>query len=358
MKKDRTPHQALPLFVAALLLTLFALSSCALGGLTDGWADGGEHTVNNSPTAESTSSATTTAATTTAAPVTTGASALYFNPLTGLPSDSATATGRPIALCVRRASRTTISGADIVIEGPTEASATRLMLLGTAHTSPLKKAELASVRPHLAMLANDFFAVSLFCGTNDSGLPSTDFLFDTADASSLQMSDEITPAELLRSLGIGTEIAGRIALPYQLAPVGESLVPEGTPSTYVSVPFSDTAATSFTYDTLTRCYTMRTSSALTDSEGALPAFANLLVLMHDATHHITKDGSELVIDTASGGTGYLVTAGRSIQILWQRDPATANLRITDKDGHEITLNRGKTYVAMTTYEHRERLILN
>ena len=162
----------------------------------------------------------------------------------------------------------------------------------------------------------------------------------------------------MRTLGIQTEVAGRIALPYAMAAVGETALPQGTPTTYVSVPFSDTASTSFTYDAMTRCYTMRTSSALSDTAGNLPVFANLLVLFHESTHHVTKDGSELVLDTANGGSGYLVTAGRTVHILWQRDTATSQLRITDADGAEITLNRGKTYVAMTTYEHRERMVLN
>ena len=164
--------------------------------------------------------------------------------------------------------------------------------------------------------------------------------------------------DLLTEKGIQTGIAGSIALPYRFTAIGESTVPTAAPSTYASVNFSEAAATSFTYDHLTRCYTMRSCKAMEADTAPLPSFANLLILFHDATERVTKDGCELSLDTNSGGSGYYISAGNMMPILWRRDPETSSLILTDSDGERLTVNRGKTYVGMTSFAFKDRMILN
>ena len=376
MKKIPTHHPLLFFCVLSLFLLLLFLSSCGLGSLSDAYSETegadtvlatvGDTTGTPLPpsssviTPDTTATAPTTSAATALPPVTTGgAPALYFNPLSGLPCEGKASTARPLAFCIKEAAGSIISTADIVIEAPTEAQSTRLMLLGTSHGYTLPALTISSVRPYIATLANDFFAVSIYRATTDRDRESAEFLYDTVDISGQEKPpDETALREILKEKQIQTEIAGSIALPYRLSAVGEGVVPSEAPSTYVAVSFSETATTTFTYDPLTRCYTMRSCKAMTADSTGLPSFANLLILFHDSTERVTKDGSELILDTDSGGNGYYVSAGQMMRIFWQRDAETSSLILTDAEGVPLTVNRGKTYVAMTSFAYRESAILN
>ncbi len=370
MKKtpERKTLYSLIFFLSLSVLTVVLLASCEPTSLSGGWQDAGlikpEDSVTTAPpssTGESplaTLPTTTSAQVTTAPPVTTASPALYYSPLSGLPCGGKEALARPLSFCVTKAGAGAISMSDIVIEAATEGSATRLSLIGTAHTESFNALEISSTRPYLATLTNDFFAISIFRGTTDNPFSATDFLFDTVDLSEEVCSTSEALLQRIEKAGYQTAIADSIALPYRLSPLLEEVKPSSMRSSYISVPFGGDAATTFTYDAIRGAYTMRTGSALADDGGNLPIFTNLIILFHDATKRVTKDGIELSLDTSLGGSGYYLTAGGAVPIFWRRDPVTSSLRLTDEDGTLLSVNRGKTYLAMTTYEHRDALIMN
>ncbi|MBQ2719305.1 MAG: DUF3048 C-terminal domain-containing protein [Clostridia bacterium] len=368
----KTVFVSLFLFVIAVLMV-----SCEAQSLVGNWRGDGADTVYHSlpvTTAEvttatttappvTTSVATTTVPTTTAPPVTTAPlppPTPYYNPLTGLPCSASEAAARPLAFCVKEATGGVIGRADLVIEAPTEASATRLALLKAGGAALWGEVTVASTRPYLAALSHDFFAISVYRGTSDLDRESASFLYNTVDVSETPVKEKDPEALMaaIKAASYQTTVAGSILLPYTLSDIGAGVPPQEGSSTYVSVAFSQGATTSFTYDTLAGCYTMRSSSALSSAEGGLPTFTNLVILFHDATRRISKDGVELTLDTNLGGTGYYVASGGHQRILWRRDPVTSRLYITDTDGVPLVLARGKTYVGMTTFEYREALILN
>ena len=371
MKKPSTHTHSFLLFFALAAISVVLLVSCELGSLVQSPADTKVTDTVYKPI-EDTTTAITTAADGTAPPVITTQSPLttapavattappaHYHPLTGLLCPSEAATARPIAFCVKEATSAEISAADLVIEAPTEGSTTRLSLIGTGHTALVRSITPASTRPYLAAMTHDFFGISVYRGTSDNGYESTELLYDTLDLSVKDV--EATEAALLAALkqaGYQMETVGSIALPYRLPPLTESITPKGNGASYASVTFGSGAVSTFTFDAARNTYTMRSSAALEPDGGALPVFSNLLILFHDATRRITKDGVELTLDTELGGYGYYLSAGHAMPILWRRDPATSSLRITDGDGALLTVNRGKTYIGMTTYEHREDLILN
>ena len=349
------------------LLILCTLASCELQSLTPPQeTTEGANTVyqpieitttgtgTTTPTVTTTIQLTTTPppATTTAMPI------LYFNPLTGLPCEGVVSSRRPIALSVKEAGGSQIGVADIVIEAPTEATPTRLTLVGTDVGTILPSLELASTRNYLAALANDLFAISVYNGTSDQGKESTSFLYDTLDKKSTPFENtEDALMHAISEAGYQKTIAGSIALPYTIAGIGETVKPQKLLSTYISVPFSDAVSTTFTYDAVSKSYTMRTCTALTQ-DGALPTFANIIVLFHDATLRVTKDGNELTLDTDIGGNGYYISQGGVMPLLWRRDSETSRLILTDENNSPLKVNRGKTYIGMTTFAYREKMILN
>ena len=365
MKKTaQSPRYISPMIpvMVLFLMLLCLLASCELQSLAPG-----RETTNDANTVYQPIEVTTTdpgetttiQQTTTAPPTTTTAAPIaYFNPLTGLPCEGPASSYRPIAFTVNEASGAQIAAADLVIEAPTEAEATRLSLLGTAHTDIVADIRIASTRPYLAALANDLFAISVYHGTSDRDEESTAFLYDTIDT-------KINPIEgtasalkdTIAAVGYQQTIAGSIALPYTLEKIGSTVKPQKLVSTYISIPFSDTTASAFTYDTLANAYTMRTCTALLQ-DGTLPTFTNIIILFYDATLRVSKDGSTLTLDTDLGGSGYYVTHGGAMPILWRRDTETSRLIITDENDIPLTINRGKTYIGMTTFAQRNRLILN
>ena len=372
MKKNTPhPHYISPLIpvMLFLLLILCALSSCELQSLAplQGTTDNAntvyqpiEITTTEDPIPVEPEATTTQQQVTTTAPpaTTTAPPILYFNPLTGLPCEGAVSSKRPIALTVETAIGKDIAAADLVIEAPTEATPTRLSLIGCEHLDILSSIKIASTRPYLAALSNDFFAISVYHGTSDQGREPARFLYNTVDTQTTPIDK--TKESLLRvldSLGYQSSIAGSIALPYTIAGIGETVKPQKTAATYISVPFSDRSSTTFTYDSFTKSYTMRTCTALSQ-DGTFPCFSNIIILFYDATLRVTKDGNELTLDTDIGGTGYYISQGGVAPILWRRDSETSRLILTDENNIPLKVNRGKIYIGMTTFGYRDSLILN
>ncbi len=377
MKKNQTgsplPYKTVFACLLALVGTVL-LVSCETQSLVGHWRDDDADTVYHSLEVTTTSPLTTVEppvtdppttteppiVTTTAPPVTAQPPATAYAPLSGPPAAPTVAASRPLAFCVKPAAGSTIAAADLVIEAPTEAASTRLLLLKSGGASLFAELGIASIRPYMAALSHDFFGLSVYRGTSDIGRESASFLYETVDLS-LTSVNEGDPASLqsaITAAGHETVVSGSIALPYTLSDVGKTVTLDEATSTYISIPYNATAATAFTYDALAGVYTMRSGAALAEGNTPLPTFKNILVLSFDSTRRVGRDGVELTLDTELGGTGYYITEGGAMSIFWRRDPMTSRLYITDKDGVPITVNRGKTYLGMTTYEYRDRLILN
>lgn len=375
--KKTPPCKKSPTLLLLLGITFFLvilLSACEWTSLSGVWQGNGTDSVlkpDDPPTTTATTTAadeitttappliTTMAASTTAPPpVTTVPAVTYFHPLTGLPCSQKIAVSRPVAFCVMSATGADLSAADIVIEAPTEGASTRLSLVGNSHTSRFSGMKIATTRPYLAALTHDLFAISVYRGTSDNGFESTGFLYDTIDLSVTEIEKtEDALTGVIYKAGYQTSVVGSIVLPYSLPALGDSILPTDMTASYVSVPFHSESSTVFTYDSVGKSYTMRSGAALTPS-GSLPVFSNLMILFHDATRRVTKDGTELTLDTERGGYGYYASAGGVQQIFWKRDPITSSLVFTDKNGARLQLNRGKTYIGMTTYDLENSLVLN
>ena len=59
----------------------------------------------------------------------------------------------------------------------------------------------------------------------------------------------------------------------------------------------------------------------------------------------------------SGREGYYITNGKAIPVTWTKTSDTSPTRYYDKDGNEITINTGKTYVALVADEFWNQLVV-
>jgi hypothetical protein len=80
------------------------------------------------------------------------------------------------------------------------------------------------------------------------------------------------------------------------------------------------------------------------------------ILLQNCTFHQYDDNGYLIyncIDT--GRTGYYITNGKAIHVSWRKTSDTDVTRYYDDDGNEITINTGKTYVALIPDDNWEGL---
>ncbi len=368
--KEKHPNRTTLFFLTAalfsVLLTCIALSSCEFNSIVDSMETGANDVflpITESTTTAPVSVITTTEAavttsepiqTTTVPPVTTTQAPIYYNPLSALPCDKETSLTRPIGLCVNEEGFWRAPTADFVIEAPTAENGQRYLLLSSDVGCLDNAPAVSSIRPYLAALSHDFFGISVYCGTSDSGRPSDSFLYDTLDTASL--SDKTSLRQAYDTSEFQKCIANEIALPYSVLPIGEEPKYAGSPSYYVSVPFYGGAVSSFSYDALSGIYTLRKAQAPQDV--APPSFTNLFILFFDSTVTSAKEGTVLTLNTESEGEGYYISKGIATKILWRRDSMTANLSFYLENGEKLQVNRGRSYLAMTDFSAKRNLVLN
>ncbi len=368
--KEKHPNRTTLFFLVAtlfsVLLICILLSSCEFNSIVDSMGTGANDVFL--PVTESTTTApvsivsttpppsTTTEppTTTTASPVTTTQAPIYYNPLSALPCDKAISLTRPIGLCVNEDGFWRAPTADLVIEAPTAENGQRYLLLNSDVGCLDNAPGVSSIRPYLAALSHDFFGISVYRGTSDNGRPASSFLYDTIDTSLL--SDNATVKEAYLTADLQKSIANTIALPFDFVSVGSAAELSGAPSYYVSVPFYGGATTSFSYDALSGVYTLRKAQAPQNT--VPPSFSNLFILFFDSTVTSAKDGTVLTLDTATEGEGYYISKGVAVKILWKRDSVTSSLSFTLENGERLTVNRGRSYIAMTDFSAKRSLILN
>lgn len=65
----------------------------------------------------------------------------------------------------------------------------------------------------------------------------------------------------------------------------------------------------------------------------------------------------LQFDLWSDGDGYYITKGKAIPIRWIKDTEWGPMRFEDKDGNQITMNQGKTFISVVPTENEKDTII-
>ena len=78
-------------------------------------------------------------------------------------------------------------------------------------------------------------------------------------------------------------------------------------------------------------------------------FTNVLI-QNARYHQFDENGYMIFYSVDSGREGYYITGGKAIPVTWEKNSDTDPTRYYDKNGNEITINTGKTYVALVADE--------
>lgn len=284
----------------------------------------------------------------------------YYDPLTGLGSDTDLSALRPVAVCLGNGDGVGygLSAAKILIEAPIEGGGTRFLAITNTYASLSAIGGIRATRPYLLSLSSLFSAVSVHAGQNENGgshssfSPSIDYADGGMGTVFYRNPSYTAPSNLFTS---GTRLVGAMesfekqgaTLPFLLAPYGEAHKPSGVRARSVILPFSGSQITQFTYDEMSGVYLRRQNSQPhTDSaSGEQLSFTNLLLLVCESSIYNKPGGSEFALNLADGGSGYYVSNGMATRISWSRK-ADGNLLLLDESGMEILCNRGKTYIGL------------
>jgi len=294
-----------------------------------------------------------------------------FNPLTGQPVEQDISKNRPLAIMINniRAAlpQVGISKADIIYEMLVEGGITRMLAIYQDVNDVGVIGSIRSARPYYVDVAQSFDAIFIFAGASEH-------------AYSVLASRNITRLDGVhgRQTQIFYRDPGRqnMAFEHRLVSSGSriteylptynfrlehedgyvralSFSEDGTPAggepaLDFSIKFSSGKSTSFTYDADEERYYLRQyGNAYRDgNDNSQLSVTNVLVLQTSVSRIPGDRYDRLRVTTTGNGGGYFACGGKYIEIDWSRENDSAQFKYTLKDGSELVLGQGKTYICI------------
>lgn len=87
------------------------------------------------------------------------------------------------------------------------------------------------------------------------------------------------------------------------------------------------------------------------------AFKNIIVQFVDEWD-IDKNDYQTMDITDATGNGYYITNGKKVDITWSKNESTRKMRYYDAQGDELTINQGKTYIAIFPDNRVKEIVLS
>ena len=299
------------------------------------------------------------------------------NLLTGVADLTDAAIGkRPVAVMVNNVSYAMpqygVSQADIIFEIPVEGDATRFMSLYGDYTQVPKICPIRSCRYYFPALSQGFDAFYVNWGIDDSiadylealdldqieGITNTGGLFGRDQdrlnqGYSLEHTGYFDGTKLvsyIESQGLRTDLKEDKKGPaFQFNGLEEQLKPEGSDCTSVQINFG-AQSSQFTYDPEKKVYLKQINgeNQVDAKTGEQLAFTNVFVLETDISVRDSVGHKEIDWDGGPDSVGYYVSNGGVQKITWSKDynNESSYLRFYDESGQELSINRGKSYIAL------------
>lgn len=127
----------------------------------------------------------------------------------------------------------------------------------------------------------------------------------------------------------------------------------------VTLKFSNIASPYFTYDSKKKLYSRFQfgTEHIDYNTGKQLTFKNIIV-QFVKEWNIDKNGYQTMDIENAQGKGYYITNGEKIDITWKKNESSKKMRYYDTNGKELTINSGKTYIALFPDIHEENVILD
>lgn len=306
---------------------------------------------------------------------------MYFSELTNEPIDESLKNQRPIAAMVDNEIKALphfgLTEADIVYEMMNSTAndrITRFMVLVKDWQSIEQLGSIRSVRPTNILLAAEWNAI--LC--HDGGPFYVDLYFknDYADhfsggfaridnGKAREFTEYIVSGDLEKKFA-NSNVSQEYneyypGAHYKFAPkadpvdLGESAY--SIDATKIELPFEHNGSyLEYDEETQTYKYFEYGKPHLDGATGEQLEFKNLLI-QYCVFNQLDDQGYMIFNCIDAGKDAYYVTNGKAIPCTWNKLSDTDQTRYYDKEGNEITINTGKTYVALVPHDNWDELVI-
>ena len=125
----------------------------------------------------------------------------------------------------------------------------------------------------------------------------------------------------------------------------------------VKLPFKNNGSY-LVYDTETQTYDyFEHGSAHVDAGNGNKQTTFKNVILQDMTFNQLDENGYMIFNCIGGGNGWYMTNGTAIPIVWKKDSAYAMTHFYDMAGNEITINTGKTYIALVPSDNFASVVI-
>lgn len=327
------------------------------------------------------SSTTTTTTETTTEPVPTN-----LNPLTGKADLSEDAIGgRPIAIMVENSPSARpqwgMSTPDVILEGMVEGGITRMMwIYADAEDIPEKVGPTRSARHDFVEIAAGLNAIYVHWGgsgrTNSTlaygaikkyGIDNIDgmtysgtyFFRDTTRNVSSEHRGYTKGSSIQKAiakLGYETEAKDTGWTPFKVVTNGLRM-PYGDASgscSSINITYSSSYKRTFKYDTENNTYDVYMNSTLCKdgTTGEKVSVSNVIIMYCGVSSLGDSKGHQEWNMEVSTGDAVFVSNGYGESITWKKDGKTGALKFYGKDGKELTVNKGQSFIGVVPEKNR------
>jgi hypothetical protein len=312
----------------------------------------------------------------------------YIDPLTGLEGLKDVTSVRPIALFYDNVSsaapQSGIAKADVLIEVMVEGGISRLIAITNDYDNNTDVfGPIRSARPYMVELSAAFDSLMVGAGYSDQGYASIvnnglQYINGVHDryAGSWFFRDPervqnfgYTHSLMITSKGIKQmaqinsfeTTLGSIPNNFSFVQEGKNVALNGGRSTHVILSYSNYQQVQFIYSASAGTYYRYQfgDRAHLDAEtGEQLNFKNLFVLFTQSAKIEGDTEGRLDVETVGSGTGYYITGGKYAEIKWTRNSETGAFKFTTPSGMTLTVNRGKSFIAMVDEALKDTSAIN
>lgn len=119
---------------------------------------------------------------------------------------------------------------------------------------------------------------------------------------------------------------------------------DGINATDISVPFSNATKNSYKYDNKEKVYKRYVDSKEHIDNITKKQYTFKNIIIAKMGFKMTDSNYYLDIQDVGSGSGYYITNGKAIEITWSKKDRKSKMIYKDKEGNEIKLNDGNTFI--------------
>lgn len=268
-----------------------------------------------------------------------------------------------------------ISQADIVYEAVVEGGITRLLAIGENYTGD-RIGSVRSSRHYFVSIADEYDAIYIHYGKTkyaksklaetaidnldgETGIGTTVFYRDN------KMKAPHNAFTSLKGILAGIENKGyetKHSADYEghfTFYKEDSELTSTTIANKVTVDLSNYNSPYFTYNSEDKLYyRYQFDEAHKDSNTDEQLSFKNIIIQFVKQRPIDKNDYQTIDFEDASGSGYYISNGKKVDITWKKNEKSKWMRYYDESGNELTINPGKTYIAMFPNTRVEKIILD